>query len=328
MPAAALPIGAALLGPELGAAGATALGLGGATGLSSLIAPALGGALTGGLGSYIMGQDPMKGALMGGIGGGLSGGLGDLLGGGSSAVGDGTSSLTESGGNAAGLAGAASSEGISPALAAADPALAATNPIIGATASGATNAATAAAANNGSLLGSLGKGFSDMSPLTKGALTGLGSLALNKYTAVPVNNVQSKLTNDYKPPQPMNRQYTPVDPNSYLTASANRNYFNNVNPAVQYAKGGRVKCMADGGTPDMSVGMPINGAGDGLSDSIPAKLSDGEFVVSSPVVSALGNGSNKAGAKKLAMMQKNVHKRHFTGGKPKKALGLSSYMGA
>ena len=43
----------------------------------------------------------------------------------------------------------------------------------------------------------------------------------------------------------------------------------------------------------------VNGEGDGTSDSIPAMLANGEFVIPADVVSGLGNGSNDAGAKVL-----------------------------
>jgi hypothetical protein len=43
----------------------------------------------------------------------------------------------------------------------------------------------------------------------------------------------------------------------------------------------------------------VEGKGDGTSDDITAMLADGEYVFSADVVSALGNGSNKAGAKVL-----------------------------
>ena len=43
----------------------------------------------------------------------------------------------------------------------------------------------------------------------------------------------------------------------------------------------------------------VTGAGDGTSDSIPAMLANGEFVIPADVVSGLGNGSNDAGAKIL-----------------------------
>jgi hypothetical protein len=63
-------------------------------------------------------------------------------------------------------------------------------------------------------------------------------------------------------------------------------------------------------------GMPrfLSGGGDGMSDSIKAningnqeaRLADGEFVVPADVVSHLGNGSSKAGAKQLYSMMDRV----------------------
>lgn len=58
----------------------------------------------------------------------------------------------------------------------------------------------------------------------------------------------------------------------------------------------------------------IDGPGDGMSDSIPAtidetqpaRLADGEFVIPADVVSHLGNGSTKAGAKQLYSMMDRV----------------------
>ena len=72
------------------------------------------------------------------------------------------------------------------------------------------------------------------------------------------------------------------------------------------------------GVPYMAKGGYLNGAGDGMSDSIPAtiegkqpaRLADGEFVVPADVVSHLGNGSSKAGSKRLyAMLDKVRHAR-------------------
>lgn len=66
-------------------------------------------------------------------------------------------------------------------------------------------------------------------------------------------------------------------------------------------------------------GMPryLNGKGDGMSDSIPARiggvqearLADGEFVVPADVVSHLGNGSSNAGAKQLYAMMDRVRQQ-------------------
>ena len=66
-------------------------------------------------------------------------------------------------------------------------------------------------------------------------------------------------------------------------------------------------------------GMPprfLSGGGDGMSDSIraniegsqEARLADGEFVIPADVVSHLGNGSSKAGAKQLYDMMDRVRK--------------------
>lgn len=64
----------------------------------------------------------------------------------------------------------------------------------------------------------------------------------------------------------------------------------------------------------VAKGGYLDGAGDGMSDSIPAtiegkqpaRLADGEFVVPADVVSHLGNGSSKAGAKVLYNMLDKV----------------------
>jgi len=80
----------------------------------------------------------------------------------------------------------------------------------------------------------------------------------------------------------------------------------------------------------------LDGAGDGMSDSIPAtiegkqpaRLADGEFVVPADVVSHLGNGSSKAGSKRLyAMLDKVRHAR--TGNKKQgKEIKPEKYMPA
>jgi hypothetical protein len=78
----------------------------------------------------------------------------------------------------------------------------------------------------------------------------------------------------------------------------------------QYASGGGISSLgsySDGG-------RMLKGPGDGMSDSIPARigrkqearLADGEFVVPADVVSHLGNGSTDAGAKQLYSMMDKV----------------------
>jgi hypothetical protein len=80
------------------------------------------------------------------------------------------------------------------------------------------------------------------------------------------------------------------------------------------------RLMARGGIADLGAysdgGRLLKGPGDGMSDNIPAtisnkrpaRLADGEFVVPADVVSHLGNGSTDAGAKQLYAMMDRVRK--------------------
>ena len=54
---------------------------------------------------------------------------------------------------------------------------------------------------------------------------------------------------------------------------------------------------------------PINGPGTGTSDSIPAMLSDGEFVFTAKAVRAAGKGSRRAGAKRMYALMKALEKK-------------------
>jgi hypothetical protein len=61
----------------------------------------------------------------------------------------------------------------------------------------------------------------------------------------------------------------------------------------------------------MKRGFAVNGPGTGQSDDIPTMLADGEYVLDSDVVAALGDGSSKAGAEILDKFRENIraHKR-------------------
>jgi hypothetical protein len=52
----------------------------------------------------------------------------------------------------------------------------------------------------------------------------------------------------------------------------------------------------------------VNGPGTGRSDDIPAVLSDGEYVIDAETVALLGDGSSKAGAKKLDELRVKIRK--------------------
>jgi hypothetical protein len=88
---------------------------------------------------------------------------------------------------------------------------------------------------------------------------------------------------------------------------------------------------AAGGTPRF-----LSGGGDGMSDSIKAsingtqeaRLADGEFVIPADVVSHIGNGSSKAGAKQLYSMMDRVRQARVGTKKQGKKINPRKYMTA
>jgi hypothetical protein len=125
-----------------------------------------------------------------------------------------------------------------------------------------------------------------------------------------------------QPSQPMAPSYNPsqsMAPSFNPSVAMGPTYFAGINAPQGYARGGY-----------------LDGQGDGMSDSIPAtiegkqpaRLADGEFVIPADVVSHIGNGSSKAGSKRLyAMLDKVRHAR--TGNKKQgKEIKPEKYMPA
>jgi hypothetical protein len=100
----------------------------------------------------------------------------------------------------------------------------------------------------------------------------------------------------------------------------------------QFAAGGEVPSFLGGGMPPRF----LSGGGDGMSDSIKAnisgkqeaRLADGEFVIPADVVSHLGNGSSKAGAKRLYSMMDKVRVARTGNKKQGKQINPMKYMPA
>lgn len=99
-------------------------------------------------------------------------------------------------------------------------------------------------------------------------------------------------------------------------------------PVPQYftrqARGGLAGVGPAGGRPlhtsnvgPLSAHSLVKGPGGGQDDQIPAALSDGEYVMDADTVSALGDGSNDHGAKKLDAMRESIRK-HKRSSSPKK----------
>lgn len=105
-------------------------------------------------------------------------------------------------------------------------------------------------------------------------------------------------------------------------------------PRAMAAAGGLIHFAHGGFNPYMP--MPheghVRGPGDGTSDDIDAKLSDGEYVIDAPTVSLLGNGSNEAGARRLDEFRQNVRrhagKKLARGRQPMHALPPEHYLDA
>ena len=101
-----------------------------------------------------------------------------------------------------------------------------------------------------------------------------------------------------------------------------------------YGAGGGIVAFDKGGMPTFEYGgttaptgepRMVQGAGDGMSDNVPAniegvqeaRLANDEFVVPADIVADIGNGSSSAGAKKLYAMMDRVRKaRHGTTEQP------------
>ena len=148
----------------------------------------------------------------------------------------------------------------------------------------------AAAVGIGAMTGALGGGSTDSSSST--------------VPATPTNmatdpNMTARLNT-----APLDRtRLQPLIPNYYrygtMPNAQEARYYSDVaqqQPTVQAAHGG-------------PLSQYVQGGGTGRSDSIPAKLSDGEYVMDAETVALLGDGSSKAGAQKLDQFRANIRKQ-------------------
>jgi len=191
-----------------------------------------------------------------------------------------------------------------------------------------------------SAMGDLGKAYSGLSSPQKLALGAAGSVGLESL-------LSSSGSSDYE--EPDKNKITPSVPWKWMGPSSYSYSPSTYQPYVaapnvytpRYAEGGitdlssfntnlqpnspvsvrQTQMMARGGISSLGSysdgGQLLKGPGGGLDDKIPAsiggeqpaRLADGEFVVSSDVVSALGGGSTDEGAKKLYAMMDRVRKQ-------------------
>jgi hypothetical protein len=141
---------------------------------------------------------------------------------------------------------------------------------------------------------------------TAAGLGDMGLAALQLYSMFNPKFNQSKTGYDKVVPMDMKATRTEYAqlPRKYGEGAQGQKYSD-----VTYAAEGGLMGLARGG-------RYLDGATDGMADKIntsidnhqPAKLSHGEFVIPADVVSHLGNGSSKAGAKQLYSMMDRVRK--------------------
>lgn len=364
------------------------------------------GAVTSGGAAALTGHNPLKAALIGGLGGGLGSyalgpsGFGDAASGADSAItssdlpaaqaptlseaGVPSSTPVDAGGGINPTNGGfnSSSLGFTPNLnlngASAAPA---TVDSLGVSGGYMPNAAAAANSTDPSILAKLGK-YALNDPLKAAlagdfALTGIQSLMPRPKVNVADNAAAVKATdpnfsNATLPAYHMQNTATPYTGNWYTygeTPQTTPLYSSQTVPG--YARGGPVKGYAAGGpmmpqstampqqAPAQAPSLPVNpltlqvahnvgaaigkhlrsakahvgpgpvqGAGGGQADQVPAKLSQGEYVLSSDIPSALGDGSSEEGAKILDKFVKNVrtHKTSKGGKFPPKAHNPLAYL--
>lgn len=113
-------------------------------------------------------------------------------------------------------------------------------------------------------------------------------------------------------------------------------YVGSSTPKTLYAKGGAIE--GKGGLLNLAEQMAyqlahskglIQGEGGGQDDVVDVKAAPGEYVMDAEIVSALGDGNNEEGARKLDQMRVNIRKHKRAGGLtsiPPKAKAPEQYM--
>ena len=265
----------------------------------NFLAPGLGtiasGVIGSGLGAMINGANPgqaLQAGLMGGVAGGVYSGISGMLGGGTfmGGVQGGLPTGMQGmfGGTGAGMNVVPNSpSGMSAGMAAERGVSAGITP-------------TTAAQAGGGFFDKVGN-YISANPLQSAAIAGGAGLLLGGALTPTTKGASLKTAE---------RQMTPeeIASMSYRGPTSSTPYTGDVrvptyspNP-IYAARGGQIEV-------DARVGGHLKGPGTGTSDSIPAKLSDGEFVMTAKAVKGAGGGSRAAGAKRMYDMMHQFEKR-------------------
>lgn len=179
----------------------------------------------------------------------------------------------------------------------------------------------AEAANAGNVAGaSQGSNLFGMNITPGTVLTGLTALNALGGTTLPQAQLaiaNSGLTEEQK--AAMNREltdYTAKWNTTTLPAEGTPEYadlMNRIQQGIGINFMNPTLTAVNSATPAMAKGGPLTrlalGSGHGRSDTINARLSDGEYVIDAETVALLGNGSTKAGAAALDQMRQHLRKQ-------------------
>ena len=277
----------------------------------NFLAPGLGtiasGVIGSGLGAMINGANPsqaLQAGLMGGVAGGVFSGVSGMLGGGTFMGG-------LQGGLPSGMFGNPQTPflnqnifgggGVTPTTAYSD-----NNSISGRAAGMAAErgasagvAPTTAAQAGGGFLDSVGN-YITTNPKTAMALAGGAGLLLGGALTPEEKKAEALKQSTVSPED--------FEAMRFRGATASTPYTGDVRVST-YSPNPYYAYRASGGEIDARVGGHLKGPGTGTSDSIPAKLSDGEFVMTAKAVKGAGGGSRAAGAKRMYDMMHQFEKR-------------------
>lgn len=300
-----LPVGGALLGGDF-------LG----SGISDLTGGAISGTTANALGSAALGGG--LGALTGGGRGALTGAL---LGGATPIIG-GALGLTGSGGMLSGLLGGAGG------------AAGAFNGGAGSLTQGLADRGAATAFSSPSFADSAGSGSGMLGGLFQSknilplaitaaalgqAVASKSPSAAQKQAQAQNQQAQGNFNQHLASTVPFVREQVPMTAQDYYRygmQGGRQQFANNQLPGLQqYARGGQTHAgsVAVPATPvpqhpGTPTGSYVQGPGGGRDDTIPAKLSNNEYVIDAETTSMLGNGSPDEGAKRLDEMRAHIRK--------------------
>lgn len=337
------PLTGALMGAATGGIGAGAGNIAGQFGAGTIGSGIAGGAAGSGTGALLSGKDAGNAALIGGLTGGITAGIGSLTG--SKVAGSAASPFVKSL-IAQGINGTPSS-----------PQRTMMNPStyyrpITSSSSLLQNPNVSGYAASSSLLPSFSSQYLSSQDPTQNDVQSIYDQGILKADLGAGSQQSNFIIPNYKKDESLLPHYaagqtvgntqtnTPVTTNELLAdlGKSTPNFTLIEKPyspstIKTYADGGEVidhkpEFFSEGGLNSLKHSY-VKGDGDGTSDSVPAMLANGEFVIPADVVSSLGNGSNDSGSKVLSEFLSTIraHKqKHDSKHLPPDSKGPLSYL--